>query len=210
MPEPLLVIEDLRVSFRSRAGDVEAVSGVHLTVQRGEFVALVGESGSGKTVTALAIARLMETPTVAGLSGRVLLEGEDLLAADERRLRAVRGGRVAYVFQEPGSALNPVFTVGYQIAEALRRHGPAGPVKEQVGSLLRDVGLDDTDRVARAYPHQLSGGQQQRIMLAMALACDPALLVADEPTTALDVTPCRPRCSISWPVYRRVAAWRSC
>lgn len=185
MPDPLMEIQNLSVRF----GAVEAVSGLSLSIERGEVVAVVGESGSGKTVTALTITRLLASPPVSARVGRILFNGQDLLAAPEDKLQACRGARIAYIFQEPASALNPVFTAGYQIGEALRQHGRAkGREQQRILSLLLDVGIREPERVARAYPHQLSGGQQQRVMIAMALACEPDLLIADEPTTALDVT----------------------
>lgn len=183
MPDFLLQFDKLSVSFGSGAGRIEVVSNASFTISPGEVVALVGESGSGKTVTALSATRLVS----AALTGRILFQGEDLLVCSEDRLRNIRGRRIAYVFQEPASALNPVFTAGYQIAEALRLHR-VGHQPGRVHELLASVGIREVDRVARAYPHQLSGGQQQRVMIAMALACEPDLLIADEPTTALDVT----------------------
>ena len=188
MPEPLLDIQNLRVVFNGGRDGIEAVSGVSFSIDRGEVVSLVGESGSGKTVTALAISRLLPTNAVRSLSGAILFEGENILAMKEAALRKLRGNRIAYVFQEPGSALNPVFTVGYQIAESLKLHGQKKNTDQKVGSLLESVGIQDPTRVAKSYPHQISGGQQQRVMLAIALACKPSLLIADEPTTALDVT----------------------
>ncbi len=185
MSDVLLQIEDLSVSF----GPVAAVTDVSLTVHAGEFIALVGESGSGKTVTALMVSRLIGAPPVTSVSGKILFRGDDLMAMPEERLRSLRGARVAYVFQEPATALNPVFTAGEQIGESLALHGKSRDRRQnEVISLLESVGIRDPARVAKAYPHQLSGGQQQRVMIAMALACDPDLLIADEPTTALDVT----------------------
>lgn len=185
-PETIIDMRDLTIRFR---GGNEAVSGVDLAIRRGEVVALVGESGSGKTLTALSIGRLLPVSAIEHLRGSILFNGEDLMAASESRLRDVRGSRIAYVFQEPGTALNPVFTAGYQIAEAIRLHRrDATDITARVQALLADVGMRDPARVAAAYPHQLSGGQQQRVMIAMALACEPDVLIADEPTTALDVT----------------------
>jgi oligopeptide/dipeptide ABC transporter ATP-binding protein len=185
----LLAVRDLKVYFRTgdEARPVKAVDGVSLTIREGETVALVGESGSGKSVTALSLARLLPGAAyVAG--GSVRFEGEDVLAMDDRRLRELRGGRIAYIFQEPSTSLNPVFTVGWQIAEAVRVHASAADPQREAVRLMRLVGLPDPERRCRSYPHEMSGGMQQRVMIAMALACKPRLLVADEPTTALDVT----------------------
>ena len=180
---PLLEVRDLRVGF----GTQEVVRGVSLRVRAGEKVALVGESGSGKTVTALSLLRLLPD---ARLQGSVRLDGEELLGAPERRLRALRGDVVAYIFQEPMTALNPLYPIGEQIAEVLRakRGLPRGQAWAQAEAALAQVGIDEPARRARQYPHQLSGGQRQRAMIAMALALQPRLLVADEPTTALDAS----------------------
>ena len=195
---PLLDVRDLEVSFPARAaGRGEAwtpvVRGVSLTVGRGEVVGLVGESGSGKSMTALAVLGLVPPPgRVTG--GGVLLDGPDgtvdLLKLDERALRQVRGGRIAMVFQEPATAFNPVYTIGFQIAEAVRTHRRVSrrEAREEAARLLERVAVPDARRRLDAYPHQLSGGQRQRAMIAMALAGGPELLLADEPTTALDVT----------------------
>ena len=178
----------LTVALAAPGGALPVVRGVSFRVRRGESVGLVGESGSGKTMTALALLRL--TPPGSRLGGQVLLDGEDLLALPERRLRGVRGGRIAMVFQEPMTALNPVYTVGFQIAEAVRAHRPVGrrEGRREAVRLLDRVAVADAARRLDDYPHQLSGGQRQRVMIAMALACGPDLLVADEPTSALDVT----------------------
>ncbi len=185
----LLVVRDLQVYFRTDDDNrpVKAVDGVSFTIREGETVALVGESGSGKTITALSLARLL--PGAAYYAGgSVKLQDEEVLALDDRRLRALRGGRIAYIFQEPATSLNPVFTVGWQIAEAVRVHASASDPAREAVRLMRLVGLPEPERRCRSYPHELSGGMQQRVMIAMALACKPRLLVADEPTTALDVT----------------------
>jgi ABC-type glutathione transport system ATPase component len=194
--DPLLAIRGLSVAFPSagnhtHAGAREVVHGIDLDVPRGRVVALVGESGSGKTVTAQSVLRLH--PPGVRVGGKVLLDGTDLLGLDAAGLRAVRGGRVGMVFQEPMAAWNPVQTVGRQIAEAAEAHADRrsrqrGEVTAKVQDLLSSVGLDDAARIASSYPHQLSGGQLQRAMIAMATSCGPELLVADEPTTALDVT----------------------
>lgn len=185
----LLTIEDLHTHFATAAGVVRAVDGVHLRVQAGRTLALVGESGSGKSLTALSILRLVPPPGRV-VRGRALLEGTDLLTLPEPELRTVRGRRIGMVFQEPMTSLNPLLTVGEQVVEPQRVHRvrSARAAREHALSLLRRVGISDPRRRMGAYPHELSGGMRQRVMLAAALACDPALLIADEPTTALDVT----------------------
>jgi ABC-type dipeptide/oligopeptide/nickel transport system ATPase component len=185
----LLDVRDLKVYFRTAdpLEPVKAVDGVSFSIRGGETVAVVGESGSGKSMTALALARLLPgAGYVAG--GSVTFEGEEVLAMDARRLRELRGGRIAYIFQEPATSLNPVFTVGWQIAEAVRVHRTAPDPEREAVRLMQLVGLPDPERRRKSYPHEMSGGMQQRVMIAMALACKPRLLVADEPTTALDVT----------------------
>lgn len=184
----LLKVEDLRTYFRAGAETVRAVDGVSFVVRKGETVALVGESGCGKSVTALSLARLVPQPPGYYASGSVLYDGRDVLLMDDASLRALRGKEISYVFQEPGESLNPVFRVGYQIGEAVALHREGADVRREVVRLMNLVGLPDPEARMDAYPHQLSGGMQQRVMIAMALACDPQLLVADEPTTALDVT----------------------
>jgi ABC-type microcin C transport system duplicated ATPase subunit YejF len=194
---PLVETEDLRVWFPIKSGivldrhvgDVKAVDGVSLKIERGETLGLVGESGSGKSMTALAMLRLVPPPgRVTG--GRVVFEGRDLLALPEREMRGVRGQRMSLIFQEPMTALNPVMRVGDQIAEALTVHGLAtrAEARARAVELLEAVRIPDAARRARDYPHQLSGGMRQRVMIAIALACRPPLVIADEPTTALDVT----------------------
>ena len=184
----LLRVEDLRTYFNSGPRPVKAVDGVHFTVGRGATVALVGESGCGKSVTALSLARLVPQPPGWYAGGRILYEGRDVLAMDEAALRDLRGREISYVFQEPAESLNPVFRVGHQVAEAIRLHRRDADVREEVVRLFWLVGLPEPEQRRHAYPHELSGGMQQRVMIAMALACRPKLLVADEPTTALDVT----------------------
>jgi len=184
----LLEVKDLAVYFDTPEGLVRAVDGVSLNVSVGECCALVGESGCGKSVTALALARLVDSPPGIYADGEVVFAGRPVLSLSGQELRRLRGDRIAYVFQEPAAALNPVFRIGYQVAEAIRIHRQDAEVEEEVRRLLDMVGLPDPGRVMRAYPHQLSGGMQQRAMIAMALACRPDLLIADEPTTALDVT----------------------
>jgi len=187
---PLLEIRDLRITFRTPEGFARAVDGVDLEVQPGETVALVGESGCGKSVTALAVLRLVEPDGAVGIGSAVRLEGRDLLALPMKELRHVRGNHVAIVFQEPATALNPVLTIGDQIAEAVRTHHKATKREAwaRAVEMLKTVGLPDAEERAQGYAHQLSGGMRQRVLLAMALVCRPRLLIADEPTTALDVT----------------------
>jgi ABC-type dipeptide/oligopeptide/nickel transport system ATPase component len=186
---PLLSVENLTIGFRRHSGEVDAaVKGISFSVERGEGLAVVGESGSGKSVTALSLARLLEEPP-AVISGRILLDGTDVLGLRGEALRRIRGQRIAYIFQEPGAALNPVFSVRSQITEVLRTHRP--DVKDTDAECIRwleKVGITEPARRLGEYPHQLSGGMQQRVMIAMALAAKPDILIADEPTTALDVT----------------------
>jgi peptide/nickel transport system ATP-binding protein len=190
MSEPVLRIEDLRVSFATRAGRLRAVDGINLEIAAGETLGVVGESGCGKSVTSLAILRLLPEPPARIDSGHIWFDGEDLLTLPVERLRRIRGRGIAMIFQEPMTALNPVFRIGNQIEEALRIHTEldAKQRRERIVELLDLVGIPDPGTRARAYPHELSGGMRQRAMIAMALACDPRVLIADEPTTALDVT----------------------
>ncbi len=185
---PLLELRNLRVDFRIQDAWVRAVDGVSLTINAGETLCLVGESGCGKSVTALSLSRLLPTPPARYAGGEVLVEGRDVLKLSNTELRSIRGGVVGYVFQEPGASLNPVFRVGSQIKEALKTHRPERATDTEVVRLLKLVGIPAPESRVRDYPHQLSGGMQQRVMIAMALATEPKLLVADEPTTALDVT----------------------
>jgi oligopeptide/dipeptide ABC transporter ATP-binding protein len=187
--QPLLEVKDLRTSFFTDAGEVRAVDGVSFAVEAGKLMGLVGESGSGKTASVLSVMRLLpESARVVG--GAVLFEGRDLLKLSEPEMRAVRGAKIAMIFQEPMTSLNPVFTIGSQIGEAVRLHQHTGrrETLERTIEALRLVGIADPERRVNDYPHQLSGGMRQRVMIAMALACEPKLLIADEPTTALDVT----------------------
>ena len=178
---PFLEIKNLNIGFSSDEKIVPAVRDVSLILNRGETLAIVGESGSGKSATALAITRLLASPPAVYQGGQILFNGVDLLALSEKELRAYRGGRIAYVFQEASTSLNPVYTIRSQMAEMLRLHRP-----EVHG--LEMVGITNPKERLKAYPHQLSGGMQQRVMIAMALSAQPDLLIADEPTTALDVT----------------------
>jgi ABC-type dipeptide/oligopeptide/nickel transport system ATPase component len=185
----LLDVRNLEIVFNSRHGLVRAVRGISFSLEEGETLAVVGESGSGKSVTALALTQLLPPLPACSIRGEILFEGRDLLKLRGGPLRKVRGKEIAYVFQEPSTSLNPVFTIGNQIAEVIRLHRPeVKNVREEVVRVLDLVKIRDAAKRLRDYPHQLSGGMQQRVMIAMALACHPKLLVADEPTTALDVT----------------------
>ncbi len=189
-PAPLLEVRDLRVVYRSRAATARAVDGVSLVIHAGETVGLVGESGCGKSVTSLAVLRLAEPEGHIQPGSSVRLEGRELLALPAKEMRAVRGNHVAIVFQEPATALNPVLTVGDQVAEVVRTHekAPRAEAWRRAVEALDLVGIPDAPQAAALYPHQLSGGMRQRALIAMALVCHPKLLIADEPTTALDVT----------------------
>jgi peptide/nickel transport system ATP-binding protein len=185
----LLRVENLTTVFDTRRGPIAAVDGVSFAIKAGETLGLVGESGSGKSVTALSIMRLVQPPgRVAG--GRIVFKDRDLLALDERTMRTIRGAGISLIFQEPMTALNPVFRVGDQIAETLRVHGRGTrrEAKAKAVELLRAVRIPNAESRVADYPHQLSGGMRQRVLIAMALACQPSLVIADEPTTALDVT----------------------
>jgi oligopeptide/dipeptide ABC transporter ATP-binding protein len=186
----LLTVEDLRVHLFTPRGVVRAVDGVSFSIDPGKSLGIVGESGCGKTMTALALMRLFPSPPARIVSGSIRFDGQDVVAMDPARLRDLRGGDIAMIYQDPMTSLNPVLTVGEQIAEAVRlhRHDNHRAAWLRAVEMLRLVGIPDPDRVARAYPHQLSGGMRQRVVIGMAVACDPKLLIADEPTTALDVT----------------------
>ena len=183
-----LEIHNLAIEFGSPEKPLRAVDGVSVRVENGETLCLVGESGCGKSLTALSVSRLVPTPPARYVSGQILLDGRNVMTMAPRELRSIRGGVVSYVFQEPGASLNPVFRVGNQIMESLKLHRPDAATKEEVIRLLKLVGIPAPESRVSDYPHQMSGGMQQRIMIAMALASQPRLLVADEPTTALDVT----------------------
>ncbi len=186
---PLLEIRNLAIHFHTESGVVEAVKGINLTLEKGETLAIVGESGSGKSVTGLALTRLLPEPPTRYASGEIIFDGKSVLTMKAEELRDLRGGRIAYVFQEPSTSLNPVFTIRNQIAEAIQLHRP--DVKDIDAEIIKHldlVGITNPAQRLHDYPHQLSGGMQQRVMIAMALSCRPDLLVADEPTTALDVT----------------------
>lgn len=190
MTEELLRVEGLVTSFSTEAGTLHAVDGLDFSVQRGQTLGIVGESGCGKSVTALSVMRLLPQPSARIERGRVLFEGEDLAQASRDRLHQVRGGRIGMIFQEPMTALNPVHRIGRQIGESLMLHLGLNrrAALQRAVDLLRRVGIPDPETRLSEYPHQLSGGMRQRVVIAIALACDPALLIADEPTTALDVT----------------------
>ena len=188
--EPLLVVRGLKTQFELEGGPVLAVDGVSFSIPAGGTLGVVGESGCGKSVTALSVMRLVADPPGRIVAGEVLLEGQDLLAMSEPQMRRVRGNRVSMIFQEPMTSLNPLFTVGEQIGEGVRLHQGLGraQARQRALELLQQVGIPAPESRVDGYPHQLSGGMRQRVMIAMALACNPALLIADEPTTALDVT----------------------
>jgi peptide/nickel transport system ATP-binding protein len=189
LPEPLLELRNLSVSFRTEGGLVRAVDDLSLSVAPGEVLGIVGESGSGKTVSMLAVMRLIRDPN-AVVGGQVLHRGRDLLRLSRQGIRSVRGREIAMIFQDPMTALTPVYTVGWQIAEQLREHEQLTRRQARIRTLelLAEVGIANAARRLDDYPHQFSGGMRQRVMIAMALACNPSLLIADEPTTALDVT----------------------
>ena len=189
VPEPLLELRGLRVTFSGDAGTVTAVDGVSLTLREDEVLGIVGESGSGKSVSMLSVMRLLDE-RAARLEGEIRFAGRDLAQLSEREMQQVRGSQVAMIFQDPMSSLNPVYTVGWQLAEQIRAHEAvgAGEARERAVGLLADVGIPDPELRADDFPHQFSGGMRQRVMIAMALSCSPRVLIADEPTTALDVT----------------------
>src|SRR5437588_862371 len=187
---PLLEVKELHTEFRTGAGVVRAVDGVSYTVEHGETVAIVGESGSGKSVGALSVLRLIPNPPGRITAGEILFDGRDLRTLSEAEMREVRGRDIGMVFQEPMTSLNPVLTIGRQITESLEQHQGVdrAAANRRAIELLEMVGIADPARRLKQYPHQLSGGMRQRVMIAVALACDPKLIIADEPTTALDVT----------------------
>ena len=190
MTEPLLKVENLRVELTTRQGIAPVIDDLSFEISAGESISFVGESGCGKSMTALSLIGLVPHPVGRIASGRILFEGEDLAQASDQRLREIRGNQMSMIFQEPMTSLNPVYTTGEQIAEVLRRHQGLDRKSAwgQAVDLLNDVGIPKPATRAQDYPHQMSGGQRQRVMIAMALACKPKILIADEPTTALDVT----------------------
>jgi oligopeptide/dipeptide ABC transporter ATP-binding protein len=188
--ETLLEIKNLKTHFFTGEGVARAVDGMDLVLRRGEALGIIGESGCGKSVTALSVMRLVASPPGRIVEGEILFEGEDLLKKGEEEMRAIRGNEIAMIFQEPMTSLNPVFTIGYQIMEAVLLHQGVGrrEAREKAVEMIRLVGIPSPERRIDDYPHQMSGGMRQRAMIAMALSCRPKLLIADEPTTALDVT----------------------
>ena len=190
MAKPLLAVENLRVVFHMLAGTVRAVDGVSFQINRGETLGVVGESGCGKSVSAMTLLHLIPMPPGELVSGKALLKDQDLLRMSSEEIRKIRGNRISMIFQEPMTALNPVFTIGDQIGESIRLHQglPGKKAKEKAVEMLGLVGIPEPGRRIREFPHQLSGGMRQRVVIAMAISCNPDLLIADEPTTALDVT----------------------
>ena len=187
---PVLDVRGLKTVFRTRGGEVHAVNSVSFHLKPGELLGVVGESGSGKSVTMMSLIGLLPSPPAEVRAGQVLLDGRDLLKIDANELRDVRGAKIGFVFQDPMTSLNPVFTVGSQIMEPLMRHMglSKAQARDRAAELLTLVGIPDAQKRLKDYPHQFSGGMRQRVMIAIALACDPDVLIADEPTTALDVT----------------------
>jgi len=185
----LLEIKDLHITFNSSSRRTEAVKGISFSIEDGDSVAIVGESGSGKTVTAMSFTKLLPESPICEIKGKIVYDGKNILEINNRELRKIRGREIAYIFQEASVSLNPVFTVGSQIAEAIKLHFPKSEnVQDMVIESLREVGISNPELRCKSYPYELSGGMQQRAMIAMALSCKPKLLIADEPTTALDVS----------------------
>ncbi|MDQ0273603.1 peptide/nickel transport system ATP-binding protein [Cytobacillus purgationiresistens] len=190
MQAPVLDVKKLKTSFFSDDGEIPAVDDISFSVKKGEILGIVGESGCGKSVTSLSIMKLVPQPPGKIVSGEILLNGENLVPVSERRMRQIRGNEIAMIFQEPMTSLNPLFKIGEQLIEAIKIHkkGNKKEFEKQAVDMLKLVGLPRAEGIMNEYPHQLSGGMRQRVMIAMALSCGPKLLIADEPTTALDVT----------------------
>ncbi len=190
MGSTLLEIRDLRTHFVTDQGEIPAVDGMDLVIHQGEIVGVVGESGCGKSVTSLSVMRLIPQPPGKYAGGSILFKGEDLVQAKEKRMKQIRGDEISMIFQEPMTSLNPLLTIGDQIVETLRAHRSMSrkEASSQALEMLKKVGISRAETILRGYPHQLSGGMRQRVMIAIALCCEPELLIADEPTTALDVT----------------------
>ena len=189
MSTPLLQVKDLHTSFKIDSGEVHAVNGISFNLEKGKVLGIVGESGSGKSVTAYSILRILVEPgKITG--GQILFNGEDIVKFDKAKMRAFRGNRISIIFQDPMTSLNPVYTVGNQLMEAILLHTPRNreEARARAVEMLTLVGVNDPEKRLKQYPHELSGGMRQRVMIAMALACEPDILIADEPTTALDVT----------------------
>ncbi|MCG8690151.1 MAG: ABC transporter ATP-binding protein [Minwuiales bacterium] len=187
---PILEVQDLKTVFGTRDGNIHAVNGLSFHLRKGELLGIVGESGSGKSVTMMSLLRLLPSPPAEIVAGQVMFEGHDLLKLSTKELREVRGGQIGFIFQDPMTSLNPVFTVGFQLMEPLRKHLglSKAEARQRAVELLELVGLPSPEDRLKDFPHQFSGGMRQRVMIAIALACDPKVLIADEPTTALDVT----------------------
>src|SRR6185312_2933558 len=190
MSDKILEVKGLRTSFFTEGGEVKAVDDVSFDVYKGKTLGIVGESGCGKSVTSLSIMRLVQSPPGRTVGGEILYKGQDLLRLPVERMRSIRGNEISMIFQEPMTSLNPVFTIGNQICEAITLHQGLSKKdsREKAISMLKLVGIPSPEKRVDDYPHQLSGGMRQRVMIAMALSCDPQVLIADEPTTALDVT----------------------